>query len=348
MARQYNLKNLNGIHLKAPYDYTSYNANGINALIEDYDFHPYRSNDLSNFEFINGSYKLVSRTSINNNMPMGNGFIGNNSSASRTIPVNYTQFKKLNTLVKGEVYYTNFDMYFNFNGDGQNYSVGSNGYTIAVDIYAVLGNNKKKLKLSDLKVYDYASATYSGSTSNPVVAGYVDISTSFFDNWVDISSDTINVSYLPHPHVYDVIKTGGGSMVVSWIEGNASLTGYATTKIQSITEISSNNITSFTRPVVTPFDFVGPEPEFDIQDQGLAEEPNISPFNFMSGYMFKVTAELDTSTEELFNSNTCTGNKEFKIIVDYNGTISQTTVEYVPFQEDIAFIDPGDLPQPIG
>jgi hypothetical protein len=63
--------------------------------------------------------------------------------------------------------------------------------------------------------------------------------------------------------------------------------------------------------------------------------------------MFKVTAELDTSTEELFNSNMCTGNKEFKIIVDYNGTISQTTVEYVYEEENIAVIDPGNLPQPV-
>jgi hypothetical protein len=342
MARQYNLKNLNGIHLKAPYDYTSYSANGVNALIEDYDFHPYKSNDLSDFESINGSYKLVDKNSIYNNMPMGNGFIGNNSRASRTIPVNYTQFKKLNTLVKGEVYYTSFDMYFNFNGDGQNYTVGSNGYTIAVDVYAVFGNNKKKLKLSDLKVYDYG-VFYTGSTSNPYSYGYIDISTSFFNNWVNISGDSINVSYLPHPHRYELINTGGSSMTVSWIEGSVGFPGYATTQTQSVSTGGNLNVVSFTTPVVSGF----ASPTYTIQDQGLAEGANISPFNFMSGYMFKVTAELDTSTEELFNSNMCTGNKEFKIIVDYNGTISQTTVEYVYEEENIAVIDPGNLPQPV-
>lgn len=345
MARQYNLKNLNGIHLKAPYDYASYSTDNVSALIQDYDFHPYRSNDLSDFEFINGSYNLVDNTSIYNNNPMGNGFIGDNSKATRSIAVDYTQFKKNNTLVKGEVYYTSFDMYFNFNGDGQNYEVGTSGYTINVDIYAIFGNNKKKLKLSDLKVYDYASATYSGSTSNPVVAGYVNISTSFFDNWVNITTgDTINVSYLPIPHRYDVVKTGGGSMALSWIEGDVSLTGYTTTKIENVSAPSAYNITSFTEPVVTGLDFGSP-PIYTIQDQGIAEAPsNVSPFNVMSGYMFKVTAELDASTEELFNSNTCTGNKDFKIMVDYNGRVSQTTVGYV-FEEIAAEVDgSGPLP----
>jgi hypothetical protein len=342
MARQYNLKNLNGIHLKSPYDYTSYSTNGIvNALIEDYDFHPYKSNDLSDFEFINGSYNLVDKTSEYYNMPMGNGFIGNNSRASRTIAVDYSQFKKLNTLVKGEVYYTEFDLYFNFNGDGQNYTVGSNGYTIAVDVYSVFGNNKKKMKLSNLKVYDYAGI-YSGSTSNPYTYGYVDISTSFFNNWVDISGDTINVSYLPHPHQYLIENTGGSSMTVSWIEGSVGYTGYGTTQTQSVSSGGNLYIASFTTPVISGFGI----PTYTIQDQGLAPEPNISPFNFMSGYMFRVTAQLDASTEQLFNSNICTGNKEFKIIVDYNGTISQTSVGYVYDNESIANIDPGALPQP--
>jgi hypothetical protein len=344
MARQYNLKNLNGIHLKAPYDYASYSTGDVSALIQDYDFHPYRSNDLSDFEFINGSYNLVDSTSIYSNKPMGNGFIGDNSKATRTIAVNYTQFKKNNTLVKGEVYYTSFDMYFNFNGDGQNYEVGTTGYTINVDIYAIFGNNKKKLRLSDLKVYDYASATYSGSTSNPVVAGYVDISTSFFNNWVNITGDTINVSYLPIPHRYDVVKTSGGSMAVSWIEGNVSLTGYTTTKIETTSSPIAYNIISFSEPVVTGLDFGSP-PVYTIKDQGIAEAPsNVTPFNIMSGYMFKVTAELDTSTEELFNSNICTGNKDFKIMIDYNGRISQTTVGYV--YDNIELEDGGGDPLP--
>jgi hypothetical protein len=305
MARQYNLKNLNGIHLKAPYDYTSYSTNGVvNALIEDYDFHPYRSNDLSDFEFINGSYNLVDKTSIYDNMPMGNGFIGDNSKATRNIAVDYTQFKKNNMLVKGEVYYTSFDMYFNFNGDGQNYEVSTTGYTINVDIYAIFGNNKKKLRLSDLKVYDYASATCT------------------------TTGDTINVSYLPHPHVYVIENTSASNITFQWIEGDVGQPFYGTSVFSTVSPTGNLYITSFTLPVVTPFD-VGPEPEYDIQDRGLAEEPNISPFNVMSGYMFKVTAELDTSTEELFNSNICTGNKDFKIMVDYNGRISQTTVGYL-------------------
>lgn len=330
MARQYNLKNLNGVHLKAPYDYTSYATNGVNALIEDYDFHPYKSSDLTNFEFINGSYNLVDSDSEYNNMPMGNGFMGDNSKASRTIAVDYSQFKKMNTLVKGGVYYTKFDMYFNFNGDGENYVVGSNKYAIVVNIYAVLGNNKKKLKLSNLKVYDYAGA-YSGSTNNPYSYGYVDISTSFFNNWVSIlSGDTINASYLPHPNQYLVKNTGVSSMTVSWVEGGVINTGYTTTKTQSVSGGGSLSVISFTTPIVS-----GSGITYTIQDQGLAAEPNISPFNFMSGYMFKVTAELDSSTEELFNSNICIGNKDFKIIVDYNGTISETTVGYVYASETV-------------
>jgi hypothetical protein len=64
----------------------------------------------------------------------------------------------------------------------------------------------------------------------------------------------------------------------------------------------------------------------------------------MSGYMFKVTAELDASTEELFNSNICTGNKDFKIMVDYNGRVSQTTVAYLPETVDIPTTGGGPLP----
>ena len=324
MARQYNLKNLNGIHLKAPYDYTSYTTGGVNALIEDYDFYPYKSNDLSDFEFINGSYNLVDKTSVYYNMPMGDGFIGNNSKASRIINVDYTQFKKNNTLVKGEVYYTSFDMYFNFNGEGQNYEVNSTGYTINVNIYAIIGNNKKKLKLSNLKVYDYASATYSGSTANPVVAGYVNISTSFFNSWVTItnSNTTLSVSYLPHPHQYFINNNGLTQIGYSWTEGTVGSPNYGNSLGNNLAGKSSITKISFSTPVVGGGSYT-------IQDLGLAPEPNISPFNFMSGYMFKVTAELDVSTETLFNSNICTGNKDFKIMVDYNGRVSQTTVAYV-------------------
>jgi hypothetical protein len=326
MARQYNLKNLNGIHLKAPYDYTSYTTGGVNALIEDYDFYPYKSNDLSDFEFINGSYNLVDKTSPYYNMPMGDGFIGNNSKASRIVNVDYAQFKKNKTLVKGGVYYTSFDMYFNFNGEGQNYAVNSTGYTINVNIYAIIGNNKKKLKLSNLKVYDYASATYSGSTSNPVVAGYVNISTSFFNNWVTIidSNTTLNVSYLPHPHQYVINNNGATSIGYSWTEGTVGSPYYGNSLGANLAGHSSVTKISFSTPEVS-----GVSPNYTMQDQGLAPEPNISPFNIMSGYMFKVTAELDVSTETLFNSNICTGNKDFKIMVDYNGRISQTTVAYV-------------------
>jgi hypothetical protein len=323
MARQYNLKNLNGIHLKAPYDYASYTTGGVNALIEDYDFYPYKSNDLSDFEFINGSYNLVDKTSAYYNMPMGDGFIGNNSKASRTINVGYTQFKKNNTLVKGEVYYTSFDMYFNFNGEGENYTVNSTGYTINVNIYAIIGNNKKQLKLSNLKVYDYAGA-YSGSTSNPYSNGYVDISTSFFSDYVSIvgGGTELFASYLPHPHQYVINNNGSSQIGYSWTEGTVGSPNYGNSLGANLAGHSSVTKISFSTPVVA-------SGSYTIQDLGLAPEPNISPFNFMSGYMFKVTAELDVSTETLFNSNICTGNKDFKIMVDYNGRISQTTVAYV-------------------
>jgi hypothetical protein len=332
MARQYNLNNLNGIHLKAHYDYDSYVANGVqHALIENYDLHPYRSNDLSDFEFINGSYRLFTSDSPYYGMPMGNGFIGENSNSTRNLNVEYTQFKKLNTLVKGEIYYTSFDMYFNFNGEAQNYEVNSTGYTINVNIYAIFGNNKKKLKLSNLRVYDYD--VYSGSTDNPYSYGYHDVSTTFFNQWVKITGDTtLHVSYLPHPHQYLIENSGGSNITVSYIEGAIGYSGYATAKSETVSGGGGNlYITSFSTPSISSFGI----PNYTMQDQGLAPEPNISPFNIMNGYMFRVTAELDASTKELFESNICTGNKDFKIIVDYNGTISQTTVNYVYDNFDI-------------
>ena len=66
----------------------------------------------------------------------------------------------------------------------------------------------------------------------------------------------------------------------------------------------------------------------------------------MSGYMFKVTAELDVSTETLFNSNICTGNKDFKIMVDYNGRVSQTTVAYV--NEAFNLLNSAPVGAPVG
>ena len=56
MARQFNLNGFNGLHLKAPYDYTTYSTNGLSALIENFDFYPLKSTDLNYFKFIKTSF----------------------------------------------------------------------------------------------------------------------------------------------------------------------------------------------------------------------------------------------------------------------------------------------------
>lgn len=100
MSRQYNLKNFNGVHLKAPYDYDSYNTNGISALIENFDFYPLKSTDVTDFEFINSSSRLVESTSTYYNKIMGDGFIGDNSYTTRTHDLDYSQIKKLMNWLK--------------------------------------------------------------------------------------------------------------------------------------------------------------------------------------------------------------------------------------------------------
>jgi hypothetical protein len=57
----------------------------------------------------------------------------------------------------------------------------------------------------------------------------------------------------------------------------------------------------------------------------------VAPFDVMTGPLFRVTAQLDATSEAEFNANICTGNKDFKIMVDYNGKVSKTIITYIPF-----------------
>jgi hypothetical protein len=342
MARQYNLKNLNGVHLKAPYDYDSYNANGVSALIENFDFYPLKTTDITDFGFINSSVNLVESDSVYYNKIMGDGFIGDNLFTNRTHDLPYSEIKKMNELVKGEKYYTNFNFYFNFNGeDADGFDIGSTGYTITVSLYAILGNTKRKLKLSDLRVYDYKSTTYSGTTSNPVDAGYVPLTTTgyslYYDN-VELNSDNIDASFYPKPKIYNFINNSLDDITYGYIVGDSSSINYGN-GISVIAQPSSSGapIVSFNKPQV--FGIVSAS-DYDIIDNGFSPS-EIAPFDIMrGGPLFRVTAQLDATSEAEFNANICTGNKDFKIMVDYNGKVSKTIITYEPIDVSVDFNDP--------
>lgn len=334
MAKQYNLKDINGLHLKSPYDYNSYNSNGVNALIENFDFYPLKTSDISGFIFINGSYRNVSETSEYHNKIMGNAFIGDNSYTNRTHDLTYTQIKKTKELVKGEKYYIKFDFYFNFDGDAYGFDLGSTGYTINTELYAVLGNTKRKLKLSNPLMYDFDNPTYSNTTDNPLDEGYTTISADIYSDNISINGDNISMSYMPRPKEYDI--TGGvSSSSLSFTQGDSNNSYYGSQITIPLTSLQSYRVISFDVPQL------GPSPNtWVITDQGYSPTEQ-SPFNVMNGgYLFKVTAELDTTSMAEFDANICKGNKDFKIIVDYNGTFSQTIITY----EDILYEVVGSLP----
>jgi hypothetical protein len=322
MARQYNLKDFNGVYLKTSYNFQSFHDYGTSALIKNSDFFPLRDADITDFEFLSASYKSVLDTSIYYGQIVGNGFRGDNSYSTKTSEFNYSQIKKNNELVKGEIYYTNFNLYFNFNGDAYGYNYNEANFKIAVSVYALLGSNKIKLKLSNLQVYDYT--TY-GATDNPDSANYVNISTSFFSNHMDLTNDNINIKYLPQPKDYSVENTGGTTTTLTYIEGATGYSNYGASKTITVSAGYSYLVTSFSIPTETGFGLN----QLKIVDSGYNINEK-SPFSTMTGPMFRVTAELDASTKELFESNICKNNKEFKIIVDYNDTISQT----------VSFLDP--------
>jgi hypothetical protein len=332
MARQYNLKNLNGLHLKAPYDYDSYNASGISALIENFDFYPLKTTDITTFNFINSTVRLVATDSIYYNRILGDGFTGDNLFTNRTHDLPYSEIKKTNELVKGEKYYTNFNFYFNFGGeDADGFDIGSTGYTITVSLYAILGNTKRKLKLSNLRIYNYKSPTYSGTKDNPVDAGYVPLSTtgySLYNNNVSLSSDNINMSFYPRPKTYDIINNTNDMFSYTFNQGDSGQVNYGQFISASLAGPASARRISFQKPA---WDLIGPgyteNIDYKIVDNGfdLTEE---APFDVMTGPLFRVTAQLDATSEAEFNANICTGNKDFKIMVDYNGKVSKTIITY--------------------
>lgn len=332
MARQFNLNGFNGLHLKAPYDYTTYSSNGLSALIENFDFYPLKSTDLNYFKFVNSSDVMVDKTSIYYGKIMGDSFIGSNSYANRTHDFTYSQIEKTNELVKGEIYKSKFNFYFNFDGDVYGYDLGSSGYTISVSLYMVLGTTKRKLNLSNLQIYQYKSSTYSGTTSNPVEAGYANISSlpsGYFpyDDYVNITGDNINVSFVPQPRTFDIVTdiSNSSNITYSYTEGDHTDINYGHGIGGLLGSGQALRVISFARPVVT----AGPGNTYTIIDNGPTNN-EISPFNVMSnGPLFRVTAELDDSTQQEFEANICKGNKDIKIIVDYNGKLAKKTIEYV-------------------
>jgi hypothetical protein len=333
MARQYNLKNFNGIHLKSPYDYDSYNTNGISALIENFDLYPLKSTDITDFHFINSSIRLVDQDSIYYGKILGDGFIGDNLYVTRTHDLTYSQIRKDNELVKGEKYFNDFNFYFNFNGtDASGFDIGSTGYTINVSLYVILGNTKRKLKLTDLRVYDYTNPTYSGTKDNPVDAGYKTMVVgSIYDNKVNIVSDNIVMSFLPKPRAYDIYNnmgiTTGSTISYSYVEGDSGSINYGNGISTSIGPSSVMRRISFSKPEVYAGPGINTPDDYQVIDVGF-EPSEIAPFDVMSGPLFRVTASLDVSSELEFDSNICTGNKEYKILVDYNGTMSKTIITY--------------------
>lgn len=350
MARQYNLKNFNGIHLKSQYDYDSYNTNGVSALIENFDLYPLKSTDVTDFHFINSSVRLVDQTSIYYGKILGDGFIGDNLFVTRTHDLTYSQIRKDNELVKGEKYYNEFNFYFNFGGaDASGFEIGSTGYTINVSLYAILGNTKRKLKLTDLSVYDYKNPTYSGTKSNPVDAGYVPITTtgySLYNNYVDLTSDNIIMSFLPQPKIYDIIINVGATFTYYFVQGDSSQTNYGQAIGVTLTGPAAARRISFQKPVwgaIPP----GYDENIDYQiiDNGF-DQTEIAPFDVMTGPLFRVKAALDVSSQSEFDSNICTGNKEYKIMVDYNGTMSKTIITYEmdTFKDEASLLPVTPLP----
>jgi len=332
MARQFNLNGINGLHLKSPYDYASYDANGLAALVENFDFYPLKKTDLNFFRFINSSNIIAEKDSIFHGKIMGDAFIGSNLYADRTHDFTFSQIEKVSELVKGEIYKSKFNFYFNFDGDVYGYDLGDTGYTINVSLYMVLGTNKRKLKLSNLQVYQYKGASYSGTTSNPVDAGYIDIEdlpsvletpSGYFpyENYVNINNDNINVSFVPEPRVYDIINNTNNTIFYTYTEADPSSTNYGFSISPSLTALSAIRRTSFSEPTTnaTGVSIVGNK--LETQD---------SPFNAMSGGpLFRVTVETDESTQQEFENNICRGNKDIKIIVDYNGKLAKKTVEFI-------------------
>lgn len=340
MARQYNLKDLNGLHLKAPYDYDSYNTDGISALIENFDFYPLKSTDVTDFEFINSSVRLVDTDSAYYNKILGDGFIGDNLYSTRTHDLDYSQIKKSNELVKGEKYYTKFNFYFNFDGeDADGFAVGSTGYTIDVSLYAILGTTKRKLKLTDLRVYNYTGATYSGTTSNPVDAGYVVPTASYYKiyyNYVGINSDNIEVSFLPRPKLYDIYNNTLDIFTYSFIQGDSSSPQYGNGLSGTANAGTVTRLTSFDEPILYTTPGLVQPTDYQLVDNGY-DPSEVSPFNVMDGGpLFRVTAELDASSLAEFDANICKGNKDFKIMVDYNGTVSKTIITYVQVDYEVS------------
>lgn len=327
MARQYNLKNLNGIHLKSPYDYDSYNTNGVNALIENFDLYPLKSTDVTDFHFINSSVRLVDQTSTYYGKILGDGFIGDNLYVTRTHDLTYSQIRKDNELVKGEKYYNEFNFYFNFGGDtASGFDIGSTGYTITVSLYAILGNTKRKLKLTDLRVYNHASNPT--TLSNPVDAGYITFPFgSIYSNHVNLTSDNIVMSFLPRPRLYDIYNNTLSSINYSYVEGDSGSINYGDGVSTYIGAQSVGRRSSFSTPQVYAGPGLESPTDYNVVDIGF-DPTEVSPFNVMSGPLFRVTAALDVSSESQFDANICTGNKEYKIMVDYNGKMSKTIITY--------------------
>jgi hypothetical protein len=334
------------LHLKAPYDYDSYNASGVSALIENFDFYPLKTTDITTFNFINSTVRLVATDSVYYNRILGDGFTGDNLFTNRTHDLPYSEIKKTNELVKGEKYYTNFNFYFNFGGeDADGFDIGSTGYTITVSLYAILGNTKRKLKLSNLRVYNYKSPTYSGTKANPDDDGYVPLSTtgySLYDDNVSLSSDNINMSFYPRPKTYDIINNTSDVLSYNFIQGDSDLGDYGQLVTNSSTGPASARRISFQKPVISSPGYTE-NVDYEIVDNGF-ESTEVAPFDVMTGPLFRVTAQLDATSEAEFNANICTGNKDFKIMVDYNGKVSKTIITYIPFS--VAF-DSNTLAPPL-
>lgn len=128
----------------------------------------------------------------------------------------------------------------------------------------------------------------------------------------------------------------GSPISYTYIQGDSDSINYGAGISASINPSSATRLISFDEPqlylspgLVTPRDY-------EIIDNGYTAT-ELGPFDVMDGGpLFRVTAELDTTSQAEFDANICKGNKDMKIMVDYNGTIAKTIITYeqVTYEED--------------
>jgi hypothetical protein len=137
------------------------------------------------------------------------------------------------------------------------------------------------------------------------------------------------MSFYPRPKTYDIINNTSDILSYNFIQGDSDQPNYGQLVTNSSTGPASARRISFQKPVISSPGYTE-NVDYQIVDNGF-ESTEVAPFDVMTGPLFRVTAQLDATSEAEFNANICTGNKDFKIMVDYNGKVSKTIITYIPF-----------------